>query len=42
MSERSQRAEGLKKAVTERNPGDWINDQLADIARRRELRSIEA
>ncbi len=38
MSERSTRAEGLKKAVMERNPGDWINDQLADIARRRELR----
>jgi trehalose 6-phosphate synthase len=38
MQERSKRAEGLKRAVTERNPGDWINDQLADIARRRELR----
>jgi trehalose 6-phosphate synthase len=38
MGERSKRAEGLKRAVTERNPGDWINDQLADIARRRELR----
>ncbi|MFT4048566.1 MAG: trehalose-6-phosphate synthase [Solirubrobacterales bacterium] len=42
MGERSTRAEGLKKAVTERNPGDWINDQLADIARRRDLRGAEA
>ena len=42
MSERSTRAEGLKRAVTERNPGDWINDQLADIARRRELRTAGA
>lgn len=42
MEERSQRAAGLKAAVTERNPGDWINDQLADIARRRELRTIAA
>jgi trehalose 6-phosphate synthase len=38
MEERSQRATGLKAAVTERNPGDWINDQLADIARKREAR----
>jgi trehalose 6-phosphate synthase len=42
MSERSTRAEGLKAAVTERNPGDWINDQLADISRRRELRAVDA
>ncbi|MBJ7458956.1 MAG: trehalose-6-phosphate synthase [Thermoleophilaceae bacterium] len=42
MAERSTRAEGLKRAVTERNPGDWINDQLADISRRRELRAVDA
>jgi trehalose 6-phosphate synthase len=42
MSERSKRAEGLKRAVTERNPGDWINDQLADISRRREMRAVDA
>lgn len=42
MGERSKRAEGLKAAVTERNPGDWINDQLTDILRRRELRTAEA
>ncbi|MFY9488968.1 MAG: trehalose-6-phosphate synthase [Solirubrobacterales bacterium] len=38
MSERSHRAAGLKKIITARNPGDWINDQLADIAKRRDLR----
>ncbi|MGH2907027.1 MAG: alpha,alpha-trehalose-phosphate synthase (UDP-forming), partial [Solirubrobacterales bacterium] len=38
MDERAKRAAGLKEAVTERNPGDWINDQLADIARKREVR----
>ncbi|MBI2691591.1 MAG: trehalose-6-phosphate synthase [Solirubrobacterales bacterium] len=42
MSDRSERAEGLKRAVTERNPGDWINDQLSDISRRRELRAVDA
>jgi trehalose 6-phosphate synthase len=39
MQERSKRAEGLKRTVTDRNPGDWINDQLADIAQRRKLRA---
>ncbi len=29
--ERSWRAEGLKKIVTQRDPGDWVDDQLADI-----------
>jgi len=29
--ERERRADGLKAAVTERNPGDWIDEQLADI-----------
>jgi trehalose 6-phosphate synthase len=29
--ERSWRAEGLKKIVTQRHPGDWVDDQLADI-----------
>jgi trehalose 6-phosphate synthase len=33
--ERSRRAEGLKRTVTGRSPGDWIEDQLADIARKR-------
>ncbi len=30
--ERKRRADGLKAIVTERDPGDWIDDQLADIA----------
>jgi trehalose 6-phosphate synthase len=29
--ERQQRHEGLKSIVTARDPGDWIDDQLADI-----------
>jgi trehalose 6-phosphate synthase len=29
--ERERRANGLKRAVTERDPGDWIDEQLADI-----------
>ena len=31
MSERERRIEGLKRIVTARSPGDWIDDQLADI-----------
>ncbi|HWH45535.1 MAG TPA: trehalose-6-phosphate synthase [Thermoleophilaceae bacterium] len=30
--ERAWRAQGLKKIVAERDPGDWVDDQLADIA----------
>jgi trehalose 6-phosphate synthase len=33
--EREWRAEGLKKIVTARDPGDWVDDQLADIAKKR-------
>jgi trehalose 6-phosphate synthase len=29
--ERRRRSEGLKAAVTARDPGDWIDEQLADI-----------
>ena len=29
--ERARRAEGLKEIVTSRDPGDWIDEQLADI-----------
>ncbi|MSX01647.1 MAG: trehalose-6-phosphate synthase [Actinobacteria bacterium] len=29
--ERKRRITGLKEIVTERNPGDWVDDQLADI-----------
>jgi len=34
--ERDRRLRGLKETVTARDPGDWIDDQLADIARRRD------
>jgi trehalose 6-phosphate synthase len=33
-AERAQRAEGLKLTVTARDPGDWIDDQLADIRKK--------
>ena len=33
--ERERRCDGLKEAVTARDPGDWIDEQLADINRRR-------
>ncbi len=29
--QRKQRIDGLKKIVTARDPGDWVDDQLADI-----------
>ena len=36
VTERRRRHEGLIQIVTARNPGDWIDDQLADI-RKKEL-----
>jgi trehalose 6-phosphate synthase len=33
--ERAWRAQGLKRVVTARNPGDWVDDQLADIEAKR-------
>jgi trehalose 6-phosphate synthase len=33
--EREWRAQGLKKIVTARDPGDWVDDQLADIEAKR-------
>ena len=30
-SERARRADGLRQIVTQRDPGDWIDEQLADI-----------
>jgi trehalose 6-phosphate synthase len=33
-SERARRMEGLKRIVTQRDPGDWIDDQLADIRKK--------
>jgi trehalose 6-phosphate synthase len=29
--ERAERLQGLKETVTARDPGDWIDEQLADI-----------
>ena len=34
QAERSRRAEGLKETVTQRDPGDWIDEQLADIRKK--------
>jgi trehalose 6-phosphate synthase len=31
FEERRRRQEGLREIITARNPGDWIDDQLADI-----------
>ena len=36
--ERSWRAQGQKRIVTARDPGDWVDDQLADIERKRHAR----
>jgi len=33
--ERRWRAEGLKKIISARNPGDWVDDQLRDIEAKR-------
>jgi trehalose 6-phosphate synthase len=32
--ERARRAEGLKQIVTSRDPGDWIDEQIADIRKK--------
>ena len=32
--ERARRAAGLKDIVTSRDPGDWIDDQIADIRKK--------
>ena len=37
--ERSWRAQGLKRIVTARDPGDWVDDQLADIEAKRHGRA---
>jgi hypothetical protein len=29
--ERERRSSGLKGAVTDRDPGDWVDEQLTDI-----------
>jgi trehalose 6-phosphate synthase len=37
-SERRRRAEGLARIVTSRDPGDWIDEQMADIRAKRRSR----
>ena len=32
--ERARRASGLKEIVTSRDPGDWIDEQIADIRKK--------
>jgi trehalose 6-phosphate synthase len=39
--ERKRRAEGLKRIVTGRDPGDWIDEQLADV-RKKTRAGVEA
>jgi trehalose 6-phosphate synthase len=39
LLERRQRLEGLKSIVTARDPGDWVDDQLADIRAREKARA---
>jgi trehalose 6-phosphate synthase len=33
-AERRRRHEGLKSIVTARNPGDWVDEQIADIRKK--------
>jgi trehalose 6-phosphate synthase len=35
--ERRRRHEGLTSIITARNPGDWVDEQLADIRRKADL-----
>ena len=35
-AERERRMKGLQATVTARDPGDWIDDQLADIRKKAE------
>jgi trehalose 6-phosphate synthase len=37
--ERGWRAQGLKRVISARDPGDWVDDQLADIDRKRRGRA---
>ena len=39
QQERRRRLEGLKSIVTARDPGDWVDDQLADIRARERTRA---
>ena len=39
---RKERIDGLKAIVTERDPGDWVDDQLADIRSKAEANEAAA
>jgi trehalose 6-phosphate synthase len=39
LAERRQRLEGLQSIVTARDPGDWVDEQMADIRERERLRA---
>jgi trehalose 6-phosphate synthase len=39
LAERRERLEGLKSIVTARDPGDWVDDQMADIRERERARA---
>src|SRR5207253_3302201 len=39
LPERRQRIRGLKESVTARDPGDWVDDQLADIRKKAGVRT---
>jgi trehalose 6-phosphate synthase len=39
LTERRERLEGLKSIVTARDPGDWVDDQMADIRERERARA---
>jgi trehalose 6-phosphate synthase len=40
-AERERRLRGLKEIVTARDPGDWIDEQLADIRKKAEKTALE-
>jgi trehalose 6-phosphate synthase len=39
--ERRRRSEGLKKVITSRDPGDWVDEQIADIRKKADGASAE-
>jgi trehalose 6-phosphate synthase len=42
LPERRERLEGLKSIVTARDPGDWVDEQMADIRERERVRALWA
>jgi trehalose 6-phosphate synthase len=41
-AERRRRLEGLRRVVTARDPGDWVDEQLADVAAKAERGRVRA